>query len=143
MTDRTISPLRRRMTEDMRIRGFTAATQRGYIAAVRDFTAFLGRSPDHGSAGDLRRYQLHLRSGGASATSMNAAVSALRFFFGVTLGRSDAQVSDLPHAALRPEQTDADRHVAARGLSQGAYGFLPQGRALTDRRKGGEQLILN
>ncbi len=32
-----------------------------------------------------------MRSAGASATSMNAAVSALRFFFGVTLGRSDAQ----------------------------------------------------
>jgi len=32
-----------------------------------------------------------MRSGGASATAMNAAVSALRFFFGVTLGRDDAQ----------------------------------------------------
>ncbi len=40
---------------------------------------------------DLRRYQLYMRSIGASATSMNAAVSALRFFFGVTLGRGDAQ----------------------------------------------------
>ena len=39
---------------------------------------------------DLRRYQLQMRSRGASATSMNAAVSALRFFFGVTLGRKDA-----------------------------------------------------
>ena len=95
MTDRTISPagspLRRRMTEDMTVRGFTASTQRGYIRAVRDFTAFFGRSPDQASAEDLRRYQLHMRSRGASATSMNAAVSALRFFFGVTLGRGDAQ----------------------------------------------------
>ena len=38
----------------------------------------------------MRRYQLHMRSIGASATGMNAAVSALRFFFGVTLGRNDA-----------------------------------------------------
>ncbi len=91
MTDRTISPLRRRMTEDMTVRGFTPCTQRGYIAAVRDFTVFLGCSPDQASTEDLRRYQLHMRSSGASATSMNAAVSALRFFFGVTLGRSDAQ----------------------------------------------------
>ncbi len=37
MTDRAISPLRRRMTEDMTVRGFTAATQRGYIHAVKDF----------------------------------------------------------------------------------------------------------
>ena len=91
MTNGNISPLRRRMTEDMTVRGFTASTQRGYLAAVENFTAFLGRSPDSSDAEDLRRYQLHMRSNGASATSMNAAVSALRFFFGVTLGRGDAQ----------------------------------------------------
>ena len=92
MTDETISPLRRRMTEDMTVRGFTACTQRGYIAAVKRFTAFLGRSPDEATAEDLRRFQLHMRSEGASATTMNMAVSALRFFFAVTLGRGDAQV---------------------------------------------------
>ncbi len=92
MTNGNISPLRRRMTEDMTVRGFTAGTQGGYLAAVENFTAFFGRSPDQASAEDLRRYQLHMRSIGASATTMNAAVSALRFFFGVTLGRGDAQV---------------------------------------------------
>jgi site-specific recombinase XerD len=91
MTDKTISPLRRRMIEDMMVRGFTASTQRGYLAAMKNFTHFLGRSPDQADAEDLRRYQLHMRSTGASATSMNQAVSALRFFFGVTLSRSDAQ----------------------------------------------------
>lgn len=91
MTDKSISPLRRRMIEDMTVRGFTAGTQRGYITAVKGFTAFLGRSPDQASADDLRRYQLYMRSIGASATRMNAAVSALRFLFGVTLGRGDAQ----------------------------------------------------
>jgi site-specific recombinase XerD len=92
MTDRTISPLRRRMIEDMTVRGFTAGTQGGYLAAVENFTAFLGHAPDGATAEDLRRYQLHMRSNGASATSMNSAVSALRFFFGVTLGRGDAEV---------------------------------------------------
>ena len=92
MTDDTISPLRRRMIEDMTVRGFTADTQRGYIAAVRRFTVFLGRSPDLATAEDFRRFQLQMRAEGASATTMNAAVSALRFFFGVTLGRGDAEV---------------------------------------------------
>ncbi len=91
MTNGNISPLRRRMAGDMTVRGFTPSTQRGYIRAVENFTAFFGRSPDSAGAEDLRRYQLHLRSNGASATSMNAAVSALRFFFTVTLGRGDAQ----------------------------------------------------
>jgi site-specific recombinase XerD len=90
MTDTAISPLRQRMIEDMNIRGFVAKTQTGYLRVVRDFAAFLGRSPDGADAEDLRRYQLHMRSIGASAKSMNAAVSALRFFFTVTLGRDDA-----------------------------------------------------
>jgi site-specific recombinase XerD len=79
------------MIEDMTVRGFTAATQRGYITAVRNFTAFLGCSPDQADAEDLRRYQLHMRSSRASATAMNTAVSALRFFFTVSLGRDDAR----------------------------------------------------
>ncbi len=92
MTDRDkpISPLRRRMIEDMTVRGFAPKTQIGYIRAVRNFTVFLGRAPDQASAEDLRRYQLHMRSERASATSMNAAVSALRFFFEVTLNRREA-----------------------------------------------------
>jgi integrase/recombinase XerD len=93
MTDDTISPLRRRMIEDMTVRGFTTCTQRGYIAAVRRFTVFLGRSPDQATAEDLRRFQFQMRVEGASATTMNAAVSALRFLFGVTLGRGDAEVA--------------------------------------------------
>jgi len=91
MSNQSISPLRRRMIEDMTVRGFSAATQQGYIRAVRDFAAFLGNSPDRATAEDLRRYQLHMREQGVPATGMNAAVSALRFFFGVTLGRDDAQ----------------------------------------------------
>ncbi len=81
MTDKTISPhgspLRVRMIEDMAIRGFAASTLRGYLAAVENFTAFLGHPPDRSDAEDLWRYQLHMRSNGASATSMNSAVSAL------------------------------------------------------------------
>ncbi len=86
------SPLRGRMIEDMTVRRFKADTQRGYIAAVKRLTAFLGRSPDQATAEDLRRFQLHMRSEGASPTTMNAAVSALRFLFGVSLARSDAEV---------------------------------------------------
>ena len=62
MTDRDhpISPLRRRMIEDMTVRGFAPRTQTGYIRSVRNFTVFFGRSPDRASKEDLRRYQLHL-----------------------------------------------------------------------------------
>ncbi len=88
MTDQDISPLRRRMAEDMTIRKFAPKTQASYIRAVGNFTLFLGRAPDGANAEDLRRYQLHLASSGVSVTSQNATVTALRFFFTVTLGRS-------------------------------------------------------
>ena len=45
MTDAAISPLRRRMIEDMTIRKFAPKTQHDYVQ-VKDFAAFLGRSPD-------------------------------------------------------------------------------------------------
>src|SRR5688500_15153517 len=89
MTEQALSPLRRRMIEDMTIRKFAPKTQSSYIRAVKNFTVFLGRSPDQANAEDLRRYQLHLASSGVAAPSLNATVTALRFFFAVTLGRSD------------------------------------------------------
>ena len=92
MTKTAISPLRQRMIEDMTTRGFSPKTQRSYLRMVQDFTVFVGRSPDTTDAEDLRRYQHHMRTNGATATTMNATVSALRFFFSVTLGRGDAEV---------------------------------------------------
>ncbi len=84
----TVSPLRRRMIEDMAIRHFTPKTQSDYIRNVRAFAVFLRRSPDLAEPEDLRRFQLHMAAEGASPSTMNAAVSALRFFFRVTLGRT-------------------------------------------------------
>ena len=46
MTDQAISPLRRRMIEDMAIRKLAPKTQHDYVQRVKDFATFLGRSPD-------------------------------------------------------------------------------------------------
>ena len=64
MTDEAMSPLRRRMIEDMTIRKFAAKTQHDYVQRVKNFAAFLGRSPDTASFEDVRRYQLHLATSG-------------------------------------------------------------------------------
>jgi site-specific recombinase XerD len=95
MTDTTISPLRLRMIEDMTIRKLAPKTQQGYIRAVRNFSAFLGASPDGASFEDVRRYQLHLVTSGTSATVVNHSLTALRFLFTVTLRRPDV-VAYLP-----------------------------------------------
>ena len=62
----TISPLRRRMIEDMTIRHLTAKTQGDYIRHVRAFAVFLRRSPDLAEPEDLRCFQLHMAAEGAS-----------------------------------------------------------------------------
>src|SRR5206468_5469402 len=89
MTDEAMSPLRRRMIEDMTIRKLAPKTQQGYIRTVKDFTAFLGRSPDTASFEDVRRFQLHLAANGVRTPILNHTVAALRFFFRITLRRSD------------------------------------------------------
>ncbi len=89
MTDEAISPLRRRMIEDMTIRKLASKTQQGYIRTIKNFASFLGRSPDTASLEDVRRFQLHLAQSGAHPPILNHTVSALRFFFRVTLKRYD------------------------------------------------------
>ena len=65
MTDQAMSPLRRRMIEDMTIRKFAQKTQHDYVQRVKKFAAFLGRSPATAKLEDVRRYRLHLASSGA------------------------------------------------------------------------------
>ena len=89
MTDEAMSPLRRRMIEDMTIRKFAPKTQHDYVQRVKNLAAFLGRSPDTASFEDVRRYQLHLVASGVGIATLNQTVSTLRFFFRVTLKRHD------------------------------------------------------
>ncbi|RWO24820.1 MAG: integrase [Mesorhizobium sp.] len=83
-----ISPLRRRMIDDMTIRNLSPATQRSYLHAVTKFSRYFGRSPDRLGLEDVRAFQVHLVSSGLSWPALNQTVCALRFFFGVTLGHA-------------------------------------------------------
>ena len=89
MSETPISPLRQRMLEDMSVRRFTPDTQREYIRAVKRFAVFLDRSPDIATAEELRLFQLHLTETGVRPPTINATVTALRFFFRVTLDRPE------------------------------------------------------
>jgi len=84
-----ISPLRQRMIEDMSLRKLAPRTQSGYLRAIKNFTRFLGRPPDTATAEDLRRYQLHIVERGISNITLNATITALRFFFVVTLDHGE------------------------------------------------------
>jgi len=83
-----MTPLRQRMIDDMRMRKLAPKTQTSYIRAVRQFSGFLGRSPDTATVEDLRRYQLHLVDHGMSPSSLNATITGVKFFFEITLDRA-------------------------------------------------------
>lgn len=89
MTQEKMSPLRARMVEDMRIRGMAETSQKAHIRALKDFTAFLGRSPDTATPEELRAYQLHMTDTEVTPSVYNARITALRFFFGMTCDRED------------------------------------------------------
>ena len=137
MTDKTVSPLRRRLIDDMAIRRLGPKTQHDYIRRVKSFADFVGHSPDKATAEDVHRYQLWLASIGATVSTVNATASALRFFFKVTLKRSDladAVVSvreprRLP-VVLNPEEVDRDRMVIR----------VEQGKSLPPRRRGARRI---
>jgi site-specific recombinase XerD len=95
-----ITPLRRRMIEDMQLRNLSPVTQRCYVHAIAKFARHFHRSPDRLGLTEIRAYQVHLATTGLSWAGFNVAVCALRFFYGVTLGRT-AIVERIPYARKR------------------------------------------
>ena len=109
-----ITPLRQRMIDDMRMRKLAEKTQSGYIRVVRQFTAFLRRSPDTATVEDLRRYQLHLVDHGTSPVSLNGAITGLKFFFEVTLDQGELMAKMEPVRVPRTLPVVLSRDEAAR-----------------------------
>ena len=91
MKEEKTTPLRQRMIEDMQIRGLCEETQQGHIRCIKHFAAFLGRSPDTATAGDVRAYQFQVTKDAVSATTFNVRIISLRFFFSVTCGREEVR----------------------------------------------------
>ena len=133
-TDAPITPLRQRMQQDMVMRGLGSHTQHDYVRHVRGFASFLGRPPDTATAEDIRHYQLHQHENGVAPATVNSTVSALRFFFTVTLNRRDLartlvitrnprklpDVLSVEEAARLLEAAPGLKYKAALGVAYGA-----------------------
>jgi site-specific recombinase XerD len=99
-----MTPLRRRMIEDMRIRNLAPNTQRTYVEQVSRFARHFGRSPELLGPADIRTYQLHLiQERQLSASSLMVAVAAIRFFYKVTLKR-DWRVEEVVPTCRKPQR---------------------------------------
>jgi hypothetical protein len=86
-TTHTISPLRQRMLDDMRLRKLSPKTHTVYIRAVKRLAGFLCRSTDTATVEDLRRFKLYLVGHGASPITLNATITGSRSF-SITLDRA-------------------------------------------------------
>jgi integrase/recombinase XerD len=82
-----MTPLRRRMTEDMTVRNLSPYTQRNYLFAVARFARHFDTSPADLGPEHLRAYLNHLIARNISSSYFNINVAALRFLYTVTLER--------------------------------------------------------
>jgi integrase/recombinase XerD len=91
-----MTELRRRMDEDMVVRGMATRTRETYLAAVTGLAKHFRRSPDQISDEEVQAYLLHLiRDRHRSWNTCNIVVHALRFFYHTTL-RRDRTTFDVP-----------------------------------------------
>jgi integrase/recombinase XerD len=84
-----MTPLRQRFIDDLRVRNYAPGTIEAYVAGVARLARHFGRSPDQVTAEELRSFQLALVDRHVSWSLFNQTVCALRFFYRVTLGRTD------------------------------------------------------
>jgi Phage integrase, N-terminal SAM-like domain len=115
----TMSPLRRRMIEDMTIRNLSPSTQQSYIYAVAKFGRHFGCSPDQLSLEQVRAYQLHLIEQKRSWSHINQVACALRFFYECHVEasggiRANRRRSEARQASARTQRR-GDRALSAGG----------------------------
>jgi integrase/recombinase XerD len=86
--------LRERMVRDMQVRDFSPRTQEAYLAAVTGLAAYYHKAPDLLSDDEIQRYLLHGREERQlSASTRNQIRCGLKFFYDVTLRRSQAALT--------------------------------------------------
>jgi len=128
-----MTPLRRRMIEDMILRNFTPQTIRSYVWCIARFARYFNSSPEHLGPEDIRAYLVYLvQERRVSLSYYKQTRAALRFLYRVTLGRNhvpDAippvkQPRTLP-VVLSPEEVArffaAIRNLKHRAILMTAY----------------------
>ena len=84
-----MTPLRKRMTEELQLRNYADFTIERYLDAVRGFAKFIGKPPDQASPEEIREYLLHLvKDRKSSPSTVQVHRAALKFLFVKTLNQS-------------------------------------------------------
>ena len=99
-----MTPLRRRMTEDMEVRNFSPHTQNSYVQQVSLFARHFSKSPEGLGPEEIRSYQVYLTNEKKLApSSIHIAIAALRFLYKVTLHK-DWRLEEIIPARKKPQK---------------------------------------
>jgi integrase/recombinase XerD len=99
-----MTPLRRRMTEDMQVRNLSPHTQNSYVQQVSLFARHFSKSPEVLGPEEIRSYQVYLTNEKKLApSSILIAVAALRFLYKVTLHK-DWSLEEIIPAPKKPQK---------------------------------------
>lgn len=113
-------PLRQRFIEDMGIRNLAESTQKSYVSAMRKLAGYYRRAPDELSEEEVRRYLLYLtQEKKVSASTFRQDISALRFFYTVTLNR-EWMIHHLPYPRVSKKLPEVRSREEVRRLIRGA-----------------------
>jgi len=83
-----MTPLRRRMIEDMQLRGLTPRTQQVYLDAITNLARHYHRSPEQLSEQEIRDFFFYLsEQKGLARSTLRVHVYALKFLYQNTLQR--------------------------------------------------------
>ena len=94
----------------------SAHTQRAYVEQVVRFGRYFRRSPEHLGPAEIRTYLLYLtQERHLAASSIIVTVSALRFFYTVTLKRPWAVEDDIPTSRKAKKLPIGDLRLSGKG----------------------------
>lgn len=83
-----MTPLRKRMTDDLQLRGMGERTQQMYVRAVRQLSEHYSKSPDKITEEELRDYFLYAKNVKKwSRSTSTIAICGIKFFYENTLKR--------------------------------------------------------
>lgn len=97
-----MTPLRQQLVTALTLKRYSPKTHEAYLGAVKGLAGYYRRSPDKICNKEIQTYLLYLhQERKLSASTLNVAVSGLRFFYAQVLDRSLAEIEKtLP----RPQQ---------------------------------------
>ena len=100
-----MTPLRQQLITALTLKRYSLKTHEAYLGSVASLARYYGRSPDRIDNQEIRAYLLHLHNERSlSASTLNVAVSGLRFFYSHVLDRSIAEVEKTLPRPKKPKQ---------------------------------------